>query len=468
MASRMTQRRQKKATMLVTEQTLEQALTEIRELVQLVGHDDYHAEELKQLYNEIAGVLRSGEGGGLQDDMFDDAVNSETATKLKADVDRVAQLKNEISRPAQAPAQQIASQEGVSMSSRLFARKKRVEADDEMLDAAPEAVAGDAPMDPLPEGGADPALDAGAPPVDAGMPPAGPAGAAPPTAGNPFANLPTELLTAWMEAAAKVEGFEANPAILGAIEHVAEELKNRPVTPVAPEGAVPGAVPGAAPKAASSKVAVAPEGWEGTVKEMKQHKEIKNPFALANYMKDEGYTPHKASFLLHRGRAAWLQAKFAAASVVPPVNEDTLNKVEGQPHEVKEIGEAHGMREGVEKAEKHDGNAVPKADKTPQDMEKQAGADSEISKALKLAEQLEKKLGEMYFDAKPIMRANASAAIRDAVESIYDSKNKFAEAKKVLNKHEMQANAEEEAQEKALKHEKKASSCLGLALVSVE
>jgi len=37
----------------------------------------------------------------------------------------------------------------------------------------------------------------------------------------------------------------------------------------------------------------APEGWEGTVKAMKKHKEIDNPFALAQYMKKKGYTSHK-------------------------------------------------------------------------------------------------------------------------------------------------------------------------------
>jgi len=39
----------------------------------------------------------------------------------------------------------------------------------------------------------------------------------------------------------------------------------------------------------------APEGWEGTVKSMKKHKEIDNPWALANYMKDKGYKSHKES-----------------------------------------------------------------------------------------------------------------------------------------------------------------------------
>jgi hypothetical protein len=37
----------------------------------------------------------------------------------------------------------------------------------------------------------------------------------------------------------------------------------------------------------------APEGWEGTVKAMKKHKEIDNPWAMAYYMKKKGYKSHK-------------------------------------------------------------------------------------------------------------------------------------------------------------------------------
>jgi hypothetical protein len=524
MASKLVQRH--RSTVLVSERTLNQAMTEARALVQRLGHEDPRSTELKNLYNQIAPHAR-GKGNT---ESFDDAYNPQVANMLKAVVDRIAKIRTEVNSPAQQVQpvaepvnmpqseaysgqqqevqrghQQFSSdkkatnldchtceaggfknqaeldshvakdhkgrkasekvKEGESMSSKLFARKKKhVEAEDELLDAAPEAVPGEAPTEPLPEGGADPAAVAA--PAPAPAPVAPPAGA-PPTAGNPFANLPTEALSVIVEALTKIDMFESNPAILGAIENVAEELKNRPVAPAADPNA---------PKAASRKKAedaikqaVAPEGWEGTVKEMKNHKEIDNPYALANYMKDEGYTSHKASFMLKRGRAAWLQAKLAAASVVPPVNEDTLNKVDGQPHEVAEINEAHGKREGVDKAETHDSHPGTSGTdiKSPQDMEKQAGADSEVSKALKTAETLEKKLGELYMDAKPMCRANASAAVRDAVESIYDAKNKFAEAKKVLNKHEMQANAEKEAQDKAL--DKKASvNTLGLSLVGAE
>lgn len=37
----------------------------------------------------------------------------------------------------------------------------------------------------------------------------------------------------------------------------------------------------------------APKGWEGTVKAMKKHTEIDNPYALANYMKNKGMKSHK-------------------------------------------------------------------------------------------------------------------------------------------------------------------------------
>jgi len=36
-----------------------------------------------------------------------------------------------------------------------------------------------------------------------------------------------------------------------------------------------------------------PEGWEGTVKTMKKHKDIDNPWALSHYMKNKGYHSHK-------------------------------------------------------------------------------------------------------------------------------------------------------------------------------
>jgi hypothetical protein len=535
MKSRMLQRR-KSATMIVTKQTLEQAMGEARGIAKALEStpNDPRYKEVQTLYNDISGVLRkkpedfAADGASSIEDYFDTARQPEIARELKSTVDRILSLKNEVSRvpaeakqPVQAPVEAPApvhamaskrnpTTKGISMSSKLFAaRKKKVSDDEEILDAeAPmvdEAIEGEAPMD-----GAAPMTSA--PPADLGGAPVAPGAAGPtpspaPTSGNPFAPLPTEALTAVVEALTKIDGFETNPAILGSIEQVAEELKNRPMAPAEPEA-------GAAPKLSSKKVAVTPPGisektmhklkdeypgekdkayatawkihnekssaeltaaWKGVIAEMKTAK-IASPLAVAWWMKEQGYTPHKAAFLLRRrgGRyVASLHAKYAVNSQsVPPVNEDTMNKVDGQPHEVKEIGEAHSKVEGVEQAEKHDGNAVPKADKTPQDMEKQAAAKKEegVASALKTAESVEKKLADLYNEAKSIENVNPAQQVRAAVDSIYASMNRMAEAKKVLNKQQMQEDHEEdaidEAEKKADKKSKKAS--FGLVFAEAE
>lgn len=48
-------------------------------------------------------------------------------------------------------------------------------------------------------------------------------------------------------------------------------------------------------KAEENHEAVAPPDWEETVKKMKEHPEIDNPWALAWWMKGEGMEPHYAS-----------------------------------------------------------------------------------------------------------------------------------------------------------------------------
>lgn len=54
---------------------------------------------------------------------------------------------------------------------------------------------------------------------------------------------------------------------------------------------------------------VAPKGWEGTVKAMKKHKEIDNPYALTNWMKNKGYQSHKKEDAYMESLAAKLANK---------------------------------------------------------------------------------------------------------------------------------------------------------------
>lgn len=77
----------------------------------------------------------------------------------------------------------------------------------------------------------------------------------------------------------------------------------------------------------------APEGWEGTVKGLKKHKdEIDNPYALAWYMKNKGYKSHKkedvTESVLREGEEEKAELIMSARDMVDRVTgwmEDTAN-----------------------------------------------------------------------------------------------------------------------------------------------
>ena len=69
--------------------------------------------------------------------------------------------------------------------------------------------------------------------------------------------------------------------------------------------------------------AVAPEGWESTVKKLKKHKDkVDNPWALAWWMKGEGYKPKKARQVNAAASAGTILhcALNSASSSTPPAD----------------------------------------------------------------------------------------------------------------------------------------------------
>ena len=76
----------------------------------------------------------------------------------------------------------------------------------------------------------------------------------------------------------------------------------------------------------------APEGWEGTVKGMKKHKDIDNPWALAHWMKGKGYKSHKketvGESIVTEGEEEKAELIMAARDMVERITgwmEDTAN-----------------------------------------------------------------------------------------------------------------------------------------------
>jgi hypothetical protein len=95
----------------------------------------------------------------------------------------------------------------------------------------------------------------------------------------------------------------------------------------------------------------APKGWEGTVKAMKKHSEIDNPWALAHYMKGKGYKSHK-------------EESVGVEEKAPPGMEDVVLKLKKQypGHPEKAFATAwsiynkkHGTEEGCTMEEEING-----------------------------------------------------------------------------------------------------------------
>jgi len=61
----------------------------------------------------------------------------------------------------------------------------------------------------------------------------------------------------------------------------------------------------------------APKGWEGTVKAMKKHKDIDNPWALAHWMKNKGYKSHKKEGVAEDGSAGGTSSGSIASVSMP-------------------------------------------------------------------------------------------------------------------------------------------------------
>lgn len=63
---------------------------------------------------------------------------------------------------------------------------------------------------------------------------------------------------------------------------------------------------------------VSPPGWEGTIKAMKKHKDLKTPWALAWYMKNKGYKPHyKESVVAEAGDTSKIKVENPGVLEVP-------------------------------------------------------------------------------------------------------------------------------------------------------
>jgi hypothetical protein len=521
----------RKATVLVSVETLKKAISEGEILAEKLLNQNPHDPKLDQLEEAVArlqGVLNltpaemAADGTSSIEDYLDDTKMPEFAQEVKTDVEFISQVRAG-TRP-----ERIEGAPGASALPEQAAEKESgagggadawvTDRDSNGQPKAPEQVE-------VPRYAAKKKKEA--------EPAAAPAPAATPMApgataktGSPLDFVPTEMILKIVEDLPKQEGFAQNKGMQDALIEMTNILKNRPVAPAKPEegaatapaapvtaakkepfggkqappfkkkeekdskeageqGApaaafqkdIPQAQGAEPPKLAAeegkrhddvpvaptpnvmegssgekaqdsktaeeSKTAVAPPGWEGTVKEMKDEPGIDNPWALAWSMKNKGYTPHKGSRILRVFGAQYVMKKFGAGST-KWTNDGKLGDIVEDGGRTPEVAQARGMK-----------------DEAPAKLERPAVTDMmKLASAVKDAESLGEKLKALYLDAKPLCQVNNTRGVREFVETIYKAYSLCDDAVKVLNKQEMQEAAEEEAAK--VKEKAKKSSLLGL------
>ena len=230
------------------------------------------------------------------------------------------------------------------------------------------------------------------------------------------------------------------------------------------------------PQYASAKQAVSPPGWGGTVEHMKEHKDIDNPFALGWYMKNKGDTPRykdsssedsvatRLAALEHWRRRqaemhAELAARYASGSMGGAWTSDfgEKGKVTEDGGRTPEVAEAHSeVDEGPAKLGRPATTAPIKL----------AAGEMTTKAAVKKAEELGRRLKEMYLDSKALTAVNDQRAVREAVEGIFRAADAFDEAVKVLSKQAQQEQSEADAADIKARNKKSSAASYGLALAA--
>jgi rubrerythrin len=414
MASKLIARRHKqtkKATTLVSKQSLEQAIQEGNALVDQLILSDVQDERLDQLEKAISflsSVLKKSpidmqqEGAATLEDYLDDAVMPEMAQQIKQDVDMIAKLKNaghEVAAPA-APVMASGSDNWVS------------DRDEDGKAKTPEL----AEVPRLANNKkAAPAVPAPAPAV-----------AKP---GADITKLNSDTLAKIQKALAGTDDLMNDKAAQAFIVAIGEELMNRPVETEAPEAP---AAPAVAPPVAG--------GGGGTGATPIAASLVGGLSLAAADEDDEEEEPKTAS----AQGGSWF------------VNDGKGQAVLEDGGRTPEIAKAH--------AEQDDKTGI----KVPatESVTKFAG-DMTTGKAVKMTETLGNQLKTLYLDAKKVTEVLDTRPVREAVESIFRAYDLMGEATKVLNKQKMQEEAEEKATE-IKESNKKKSSLFGLSIAAAE
>ncbi len=487
----------KKATTVVSTQTLEKAIQEAEELtlkLMEANHQDERLEQLDDAISFLSSVLKKNplemqqEGASSLEDYLDDAVMPEMANKIKKEVDMIAQIKGSGEQQPDRMGN-LPDDRTVEMNNRANEWDKKTIQDR----PSPRAASGadnwvsdrdndGEPKETKEASGADSWVSDrvnGEPeePVLAEVPRLassknfdlfyGASKQAAPVTQMPskpkakpsadITQLSSDTLAKMQKALAGSEDLMNDKAAQAFIAAIAEELMNRPVEQEAPEQpkAQPAAAPAPMPMAASFAgltLAAFDEGGfdeDGDVASGQAAGSSEEDSVREETCANCGRAKNQHIKLRHGNLECPISHYFSPKKASGQggswfVNDgETGEVVEGT--STPEISEAHGMLE--------DNTGIPRP---ATELPSKFAEDMTTGSALKKVEKAGDDLKALYLETKRVTKTLDSRPVREAIEAIYRAYDMMGEAAKVLNKQKMQEEAEEKATE--IKEKNKKSS----------
>jgi len=500
MASRLFSNRRaplKKATTLISKQTLEKAIQEGHALADLLIEKDSQGDVLEKVQEAVSfltSILKKApldmqqEGASSLDDYLDDAVMPDMAQKIKQDVDMIAKLKNAApttSTPVMAGGENWVSdrdEDGSPEKPELAEVPRMAAKKVDPLFATPKKAAPVAPATPAPN---KPSAD--------------------------INQLSSDTLAKMQKALAGSEDLMNDKAAQAFIAAIAETLMNRPVeteqeaAPAAPAAAAPAPLPVAASlKMFAGLNLIGSEAIDKTAGTWMNQYEIEQAVEMlgsdpvlgpaARFLQafaeevnnnSDGWpywqAPARAAGKLmdlvkagvdarYRGsksavtssdvaRAlspikAFMTTKGAQAGMVMPKLATAQGGSFINDGDTGDVIESGGRTPEIEAAHKEiDDNTGIKRPATEAPIK--FASDMTTGKAVKLMERVGEDLKKLYLEVKPVTQVLDSRPVRDAVESVFRAYDFFGEGVKAINKLRIQEENEAAAVEVKDKNKKK-------------
>lgn len=459
---------------MVSKQTVETSLGYAEALKQAwtaKNANDPRIREVQDSIDFLQSILNKDpqamaqEGVSTIEEYLDDAVKPDVASRIKEEVDQIAEWRHGSTNPSGAANMNnpVKTNPAAKTNPAVFSPRPAATpafASAQKKDSTPKKANGAAFVSDRDEKGEAKAPEklevprlaakdkkaapgAGVAPAKSPTPIAAPAAPAAATTANPtpippkgsfdIQSLSTEALAKTVKALVSIKEFEEDKSAQALIEALTAELKTRPIeNEEEPAAAKPAAAPAAPAKAAPLPMAASKKK---AFDEPSQAAINLGGLNVAQEEEPQGDKGGVGDSGTGNGFTASDDKIASSGNSGSFVNDGETGDIVEDGGRTPEIGKAHSEKD----------EAPAKLDRPATTAPIKLAAEITTSKALKESERFGKELKRLYLDAKALTNVNETRPVREAVEAIFRAADLFNEATKTLSRQNQQEVTEAEA-----------------------